>query len=135
MMAAIWESIMPAWAVCTFGGLALGLVISAPAAADGTAVQNVGCQPGRELLLASDGTVSACRIEAATELLVAPGAGNEKATCAGGAQVEFHRNGYLSFCNPSGPAAAYVDRSGRQTRCRAGSRIAFDERGVLEYCS
>ena len=126
---------MPAWAVRAFGALALALLISPPAMAERTAVQEVACQPGRELLLASDGTVSACRIAAAADLLVAPDAGNAKAACAAGAQVEFHRNGYLSFCNPVGPAAAYVARGGRATRCRAGSRIAFDENGVLEYCS
>lgn len=126
---------MPAWAVRALGALALALVTHSPALAERTAVQDVVCQPGRELLLASDGTVSACRIETAANLMVAPDAGNDKAACAAGAQVEFHRNGYLSFCNPSGPAASYVARGGRATRCRPGSRIAFDEKGVLEYCS
>jgi hypothetical protein len=134
-MAAAWESIMPAWAVCAFVGLALALVSTAPALAERTAVQEVDCQPGRELLLAGDGTVSACRIEAAAELLVAPGGGNAAAGCAAGAQVEFHRNGYLAFCNPAGPAASYLGRGGRATSCRAGARVAFDESGVLEYCS
>ena len=126
---------MPAWAVRALEALALALLTCGPALAERTAVQDVACEPGPELRLASDGTVSACRIEAAAELLVAPEGGNAKAGCAGGAQVEFHRNGYLSFCNPSGPAASYVARGGRATRCRAGSRVAFDEKGVLEYCS
>lgn len=126
---------MSAWVVRTFGALALASAACAPAMAERTAVQEVACAPGADLRLAGDGTVSACRIEAAADLLVAPGAGNAMAACAAGAQVEFHRNGYLAFCNPSGPAATYVGRSGRATRCQAGSRLAFDERGLLEYCS
>ena len=126
---------MPAWAVRAFAVLAWLAAGSHPALAERTLVQEVPCQPGRELLLASDGTVSACRIAAAAELLVAPQGGNVSAGCAAGAQVEFHRNGYLSFCNPSGAAATYAGRGGRATPCRAGGRVAFDERGVLEYCS
>lgn len=126
---------MPAWAVRAFGTLALVLCVTAPASADRTAVQEAACEPGPELRLAGDSTVSACRLTAAADLLVAPEGGNLKASCAAGAQVEFDRNGYLSFCNPSGPGASYVGRDGRATRCRDSSRIAFDERGVLEYCS
>ena len=126
---------MPASAVVTFGGLALALLLSHPALADRTAVQEVACQPGRELQLAGDGTVVACRIAQTAELLVGPGSGNPTAACAAGAQVEFHRNGYLAFCNPSGQPASYFGRGGRSTPCRGGSRLAFDEDGVLEYCS
>ena len=125
---------MPAWAVRAFGALALALLISAPAQAERTAVQEVACQPGPELLLASDGTVSACRIAAAADLLVAPDAGNGKAGCAAGAQVEFHRNGYLSFCNPSGPAAAYVGarRPGHPLPRRLADRLRREGRaGIL----
>jgi hypothetical protein len=135
MMAAALESIMPASAVVAFGGLALALLLSQPALADRTAVQAVACQPGRELQLAGDGTVVACRIAEAAELLVAPDSGNRAAACAAGAQVEFHRNGYLAFCNPSGAPATYRGRGGRSTPCRGSSRLAFDEDGVLEYCS
>ena len=91
--------------------------------AERTAVQEVACQPGRELLLASDGTVSACRIAAAADLLVAPDAGNDKAACAAGAQVEFHRNGYLSFCNPVGAGG------GLRRRAAAGPPAAAPARG------
>ena len=126
---------MPAWAIYTFGALALVVLVALPARAEHTGVQEVACQPGGEIQLARDGTVTACRLAAAAELLVGTGGGNERAACAAGAQVEFHRNGYLSFCNPSGVAATYLGRNGRSTQCRGGSRIAFDETGVLEYCS
>jgi hypothetical protein len=135
MMVAILESIMPAWAIYTFAALALATLLATPALAEHTAVQEVACQPGGEVQLARDGTVTACRLAAAAELLVGAGGGNARAACAAGAQVEFHRNGYLSFCNPSGVAATYLGRGGRSTQCRGGSRIAFDESGVLEYCS
>ena len=58
------------------------------------------CEPGGELLLARDGTVSACRLAAAAECWSARRRQSQGA-CAAGAQVEFHRSGYLSFCNPS----------------------------------
>jgi hypothetical protein len=129
------ESMMPAPAFHIVAALTLALVTPSTARAEHTAVQEVACQPGSELQLARDGTVTACRLAAAAELLVGTGGGNAGAACAAGAQVEFHRNGYLAFCNPSGTASTFLDRGRRSTRCRAGSRIAFDEAGVLEYCS
>jgi hypothetical protein len=135
MMEAAWGDIMPAAAASAFAILGLVVLMSFPAMAASTAVQEVACQPGPELRLAGDGTVVACRLAVAAELLLAPEGGNGTAACAAEAQVEFHRNGYLAFCNPSGAAASYVARGGRATRCHAGSRIAFDDRGVLEYCS
>ena len=115
----------------------LGLTLQPPvlAAAERTSVQEVPCEPGRELRLARDGTVSACRLTAAAALLVGPAAGNGKITCAAGSQVEFHRNGYLSFCDRAGAAGTYVTRSRRSTSCDPQSRVAFDEEGYLEYCS
>ena len=127
---------MPAPAVHAFLGLALTLLLPAAAsAADRTAVQELACEPGRDLLLARDGTVSACRLAAAGELLVGTAGGNPKVACAAGARVEFHRNGYLSFCDPAAAAAGYFTRGRRSTQCRAGARVAFDENGFLEYCS
>jgi hypothetical protein len=87
------------------------------------------------LLLARDGTVSACRIATTAELLVGPAAKNGRITCSAGSQVEFHRSGYLSYCGSASAAATYVTRSRLPTRCRSGSRVAFDEDGYLEYCS
>lgn len=114
----------------------LGLALApATVSAEVTSVQEVPCAPGRELLRARDGSVSACRVAAATELLVGPAAGNGKVTCAAGGEVEFHRNGYLSFCDPASAAGTYFTRSRRSTTCRSGSRVAFDENGYLEYCS
>lgn len=126
---------MPIRVLYVFVGLGLTLLVPALAAAERTSVQEVPCEPGRELRLARDGTVSACRLTAAAALLVGPGGGNGKITCAAGGQVEFHRNGYLSFCNPAGAAGTYVTRSQRSTSCRPNSRVAFDENGYLEYCS
>ena len=81
--------------------------------------------------LARDGTVSACRLAAAAELLVGTGGGNPKVACAAGAQVEFHRNGYLSFCNPSrrGRHLPHPQRPHAPSAAR-GARVAFDENGV-----
>ena len=124
---------MPFRVICVLVGL--GLALPALAAAERTGVQEVPCEPGRELRLARDGTVSACRLATAAELLVGPAAGNGKITCAAGGQVEFHRNGYLSFCDPAGAAGTYVTRGRRSTSCRSDSRVAFDENGYLEYCS
>ncbi len=127
---------MPASAVYTYLGLALTLLLPVAAlAADRTAVQELACEPGRELLLARDGTVSACRLAAAAELLVGEAAGNPKVACAAGARVEFHRSGYLSFCDPTGAGGTYFTRGRRTTQCRAQARVAFDENGFLEYCS
>ena len=91
--------------------------------------------PGPELLLARDGTVSACRLAATVELLVGTPADNGKIACARESRVEFHRNGYLSFCYRAGAAGTYVTRSRRTTSCQPGNRVAFDEDGYLEYCS
>ena len=127
---------MSAPAVYTCLGLALTLLLPMAAlAADRTAVQELACEPGRELLLARDGTVSACRLAAAADLLVGQAAGNPKVACAVGARVEFHRSGYLSFCDPAATAASYFTRGRRSTQCRAQARVAFDENGFLEYCS
>jgi hypothetical protein len=136
MMRAIEESMMPAPAVCAFWGLALTLLLPIVVLADDrTAVQQVPCEPGRDLLLARDGTVSACRLAAAVELLVGAAAGNPKVACAAGARAEFHRSGYLSFCDPAAAAASYLTRGRRSSQCRAQARVAFDENGFLEYCS
>ena len=136
MMALAREIVVPARTVWVVVGLGLLLAAPAPAAsAERTGVQEVPCEPGRELLLARDGTVSACRIAAAAELLVGPAAGNGKITCAAGSHVEFHRNGYLSFCDQVGAAGTYVTRGRRSTSCRTNSRVAFAENGYLEYCS
>lgn len=127
---------MPARAVYAFWGLALTLLLPVAAlAVDRTAVQELSCEPGRDLLLARDGTVSACRLAAAADLLVGPAAGNPKVACAAGARVEFHRSGYLSFCDPAAAAGSYLTRGRRSTQCRAQARVAFDESGFLEYCS
>lgn len=126
---------MPARVICVFVSLGLALLLPAPAAAERTRVQEVPCEPGRELLLARDGTVSACRLVTAAELLVGAAAANGTITCAAGSRVEFHRNGYLSFCDQAGAAGTYVTRSRRSTSCRPNSRVAFDEEGYLEYCS
>jgi hypothetical protein len=130
---------MPARAIRASRGLApalLALLLSSSAlAADRTAVQDVPCEPDPGLRLARDGTVSACRLAAAADLLVGPAAGNGPVACAGGARAEFHRNGYLSFCDPAGAGASYLTRSRSSTRCRSGARVAFDENGYLEYCS
>jgi hypothetical protein len=129
---------MPARAVRASRSLApalLALVLSPPALAGRTAVQDVPCEPGSDLRLASDGTVSACRLAAAADLLVGPAAGNGTVACAAGGGAEFHRNGYLSFCDRAAAGALYVTRSRNPTRCRSGARVAFDENGYLEYCS
>lgn len=126
---------MPARVVCVFVGLGLALLRPALAAAERTSVQEVPCEPGPELRLARDGTVSACRLTAAAELLVGPAAGNGRIACAAGSHVEFHRNGYLSFCDPAGAAGTYLTRGRRSTSCRSNGRVAFDENGYLEYCS
>jgi hypothetical protein len=113
----------------------LGLLLSAPASAERTTVQEVPCAPGPEVMLARDGTVSACRIAAETNLQVGPTAGNGTVACAAGSSIEFHRNGYLAFCGSVTKAGTYVTRSRAPTQCRNGSRVAFDENGYLEYCS
>ena len=114
----------------------LALLLSSPAtAADRTAVQDVPCEPGPALQRARDGTVVACRLAAAADLLLGPAAGNGAVACSTGARVEFHRNGYLSFCDPAGAGASYLTRGGSSTRCRSGARVAFDDNGHLEYCS
>jgi hypothetical protein len=76
-----------------------------------------------------------CRLAAPTTLLVAPAAGNGAVACSAGGRVEFHRNGYLSFCDPAAADASYLTRGRSSTRCRSGARVAFDENGYLEYCS
>ena len=93
------------------------------------------CQPGPDRQLARDGALVACRLAGAAGLLVGPAAGNAAVACAAGGRVEFHRNGYLSFCDPAGGAASYLTRGRGSTRCRSGARVAFDENGHLEYCS
>jgi hypothetical protein len=125
---------LPARVICVFVGLGFAL-LPAPASAESTSVREVPCEPGPELRLTHDGTVSACRLFAAAELLVGSAAGNGRITCAVGSHVEFHRNGYLAYCDPIGAAGIYVTRGRRSTRCRSGSRVAFDENGYLEYCS
>jgi hypothetical protein len=132
--------LMPARATCAPRGLTLALLLAlllaSPAlAANRTAVQDVPCEPGPELRLARDGTVSACRLAAAADLLVGPAAGNGEVACAAGGRAEFYRNGYLSFCNRAGAGASYLTRTRSSTRCRSGARVAFDENGYLEYCS
>lgn len=126
---------MPARFVRALAAAGLAMLPAAPVLAQQTSVQEVPCAPGRELLLARDGTVSACRLVGAAALLVGPAAGNGKVTCAAGAQVEFHRNGYLSFCDPAAAAGTYVTRSRRSSVCASNDRVAFDENGFLEYCS
>jgi hypothetical protein len=116
-------------------GLALALPVPPAAAADSTAVQPVPCAPGPERLLARDDSVSACRLAAAAELLVGPVAANGKIACSAGSRVEFHRTGYLSFCDSAAATATYLGRGGRRTRCPTDARLAFDENGYLEYCS
>ncbi len=130
---------MPARAVrAWWWGLALTplLLLSPPApAAERTAVQEVPCEPGPDLQRARDGAVVACRLAAAADLPVGPAAGNGEVACSAGGRVEFHRNGYLSFCDPAGAGASYLTRGRGSTRCRSGARVAFDENGHLEYCS
>ena len=136
MMALTREIIVPARTVWVAIGLGLSLLLTAaPASAERTSVQEVPCKPGRELRLARDGTVSACRLTTTADLLVGPAAGNGKIICVAGSQVEFHRNGYLSFCDQVGAAGTYVTRGRQSTSCRTNSRVAFDENGYLEYCS
>jgi hypothetical protein len=126
----------PAWAIWGFSSLALTLLApSAALAGDRTAVQPVPCEPGPARLLARDDTVSACRLAVDVELLVGPAAGNGKVACSAGSRVEFHRTGFLSFCDSAAGAAAYLGRGGRRTQCRTHGRLAFDESGYLEYCS
>lgn len=122
-------------AICApvlLGWLALA---STAALADRTVIQEVPCEPGPERRVAVDGTVSACRLAAAADLLVGPIAGNGAVACAAGSAVEFHRTGYLSFCGAAASATTYRGRAGRETRCRASARLAFSEDGHLEYCS
>ncbi len=126
---------MSAWAVRTFLVAALSPLAAAPALAERTAVQVVSCETGHELLLARDGTVSSCRLTTVAILLVGSAAGNPSVACAAGARVEFHRNGYLAFCDSATEAGAYLTRGSRTSRCNAGARLAFDENGFLEYCS
>ena len=78
------------WAPTVFGWIVL---LSPAALADRTTVQLVPCEPGPERRLAVDGSVSACRLAAAADLLVDPAGGNGKVPCAAGSAVEFHRNG------------------------------------------
>ena len=126
---------MSAWAVRSFLVFALISLAAAPALAEHTAVQEVACEAGRELLLARDGTVSSCRLTTQGLLLVGPAAGNPNVSCAAGARVEFHRNGYLAFCDSATAAAEYMTRGSRTSRCNVQARLAFDENGFLEYCS
>ncbi len=126
---------MSAWAVRTFLLATLSPLAVAPALAEPTAVQEVPCETGRELLLARDGTVSSCRLTTAAMLLVGSAAGNPSVSCSAGARAEFHRNGYLAFCDSATAAGAYLTRGSRTSRCNAGARLAFDENGFLEYCS
>jgi hypothetical protein len=121
--------------VCSLVSLTVILLLSASAAAERTSVQEVPCEPGRERLLGSQGNISACRLATAAELLVGPAAKNGRIACSAGSHVEFHRNGYLSFCDSASVAATYTTRSRLPTRCKSGSRVAFDENGYLEYCS
>lgn len=120
------------WAPAVLGWI---LLLSSAAVADRTAVQDVPCEPGSERRFDVDGVVSACRLAAAADLLVGPAGGNTTAACTAGSAVEFHRNGYLAFCEAAGAAATYRDRAGRETQCRAKARLAFGEGGYLEYCS
>ena len=105
------------------------------AVAERTAVQEVPCVADVERQLGVDGTVSACRLAAAATLQVAPSGGNGDVACAAGSSVEFHRSGYLAFCGVAEAPATYRGLSGRETRCRAGARLAFGEGGFLDYCS
>lgn len=129
------EIVVQTRAACSLVTVTLTLLASHAAFAASTGVQEVTCAPGPNLLLARGGNVSACRIAAAAEFLVGPRAGNGSISCSAGAQVEFHRNGYLAFCDPSGAAGTYHTRGRRSTTCRSGSRLAFDDNGYLEYCS
>jgi hypothetical protein len=110
---------LPAGVICVFVGLGLALLLPALTAAERTSVQEVRCEPGRELLLARNGTLVAYRLTATTDLLVGPAAGNGKVACSAGGHVEFHRNGYPSAMRPrrAGPPpispAAAARRSGR----------------------
>lgn len=115
----------------------LGWLVAAPfmARADQTVRQDIPCESGPELRRTVDGNVSACRLATAAQLLVDPGGGNAEVACAAGSAVEFHRSGYLSFCDAAAAAAAFRDRAGRETRCRARTRLAFSADGYLEYCS
>jgi hypothetical protein len=137
MMAAARESVMPARTGRAWWGLALTplLLPSPPALAERTAVQEVPCEPGPDRQLARDGTLVACRLAAAASLLVGPAAGNAAIACSAGVRVEFHRNGYLSFCDAAGGTASYLTRGRSSTQCRSKARVAFDENGYLEYCS
>ena len=105
------------------------------ASAQQTAVQAVPCATGPELRLRGDGSVAACRLTAAADLMVDPAAGNTTAACAADSGVEFHPSGYLSYCERAAVTATFRGRAGRETRCRAGARLAFGEAGYLEYCS
>ena len=105
------------------------------ARAERTAVQEVPCVADGERQLGVDGTVLACRLAAAATLQAAPSGGNGGVACAAGSSVEFHRSGYLAFCGVAEAPATYRGLSGRETRCRAGARLAFGEGGFLDYCS
>ena len=120
------------WAVAALGWLTLMPFV---ALADRTAVQDVPCESGPERRLAVDGGILACRLAAAADLLGDPAGGNAKGACAAGSAVEFHRSGYLSFCDAAAGAATFRGRAGRETRCRAGARLDFGAGGYLEYCS
>jgi hypothetical protein len=111
------------------------LALATAAEAERTLVQDVPCAPGAGQRIAADGTVSACRLAVSAELLIDPRGGNTGAACAAGSAVEFHRSGYLSFCEVAAAAAVFRGRDGRETRCRARARLAFSESGYLEYCS
>lgn len=115
----------------------LAWLVVAPGAtcAEPSVRQDVPCEAGPELRRAVDGTVSACRLASAAQLLVDPSGGNAEVACASGSTVEFHRSGYLSFCEAAAAAAAFRGRAGRETRCRARARLAFSADGYLEYCS
>jgi len=105
------------------------------AMAERTAVQEVPCVADGGRQLGVDGTVLACRLAAAATLQAAPSGGNGGVACAAGSSVEFHRSGYLAFCGVAEAPATYRGLSGRETRCRAGARLAFGEGGFLDYCS
>ncbi len=139
MIAATREDVMPARAVRASWGLVLLLTLlsSSAALAARTAVQEVPCEPGPDLVLTRDGTLLACRLAATTDLLVGPAAGNGKVTCSAGGHAEFHSNGYLSFCDAAAAVgvASYLTRGRSSTQCRTKARVAFDENGYLEYCS
>ena len=126
---------MPARVPSAFAGRGLTLRLPAAASPGAPAAKGGPCQLGPSLLVAGDGTVSACRMAAAAERVVGPPGGNGRITCSAGSRVEFHRNGYLAFCERAGATGSYVTRARRPTRCNGGSRVAFDENGYLEYCS